>query len=55
MREFFDDRSEAEAAGMTSHRLALTTSIADRVRRMSNDEIEATLRMIDAMWPNGRG
>lgn len=53
VKEFFDDGSEATS--MSPHRLNLTTAIADRVRSMADDEIEATLRMINAMWPKGRG
>ena len=52
MKEFFDDGSET--AGMTAHRLGLTTALADRVRIMADGEIEATLRMIEAMWPKAR-
>lgn len=52
VKEFFDDGSEAE--GMTSHRLTLTTAIADRVRMMADDEIETTLRMIEAVLPKSR-
>ncbi|MFC3440119.1 helix-turn-helix domain-containing protein [Sphingobium rhizovicinum] len=52
VKEFFDDGSEA--AGMSPHRLSLTTAVADRVRSMADDQIEATLRMMDAMWPKAR-
>ena len=52
VKEFFDDGSEA--AGVTAHRLGLTTALADRVRMMADAEIEATLRMIEAMWPKAR-
>ncbi|MBN8816058.1 MAG: helix-turn-helix transcriptional regulator [Sphingomonas sp.] len=52
VKEFFDDGSET--AGMSSHRLILTTAVADRVRSMADDQIEATLRMMDAMWPKAR-
>lgn len=52
VKEFFDDGSETE--GVTAHRLGLTTTLADRVRKMADAEIEATLRMIEAMWPKAR-
>ena len=52
VKEFFDDGTEA--AGMSPRRLSLTTAVADRVRSMADDEIEATLRMIEAMWPRGK-
>jgi hypothetical protein len=50
VKEFFDDGSET--AAMAPHRLSLTVAMADRTRRMTDDQIEATLRMIEAMWPN---
>ena len=49
VREFFDDGSEAQ--GMTPRRHSLSTAIADRVRMMADEQIETTLRMIDAIWP----
>lgn len=52
LKDFFDD--DSEAAGMSPHRLSLTTAVADRVRLMADDQIEATLRMMDAMWPKAR-
>lgn len=52
VREFFDDGSEA--ASMSPHRLSIATAVADRVRTMTDDQLEATLRMMDAMWPKSR-
>jgi hypothetical protein len=52
VKDFFDDGSEA--AAMTPHRLGLVTAVADRIRRMADSEVEATLRMIEAMWPKSR-
>lgn len=52
MKEFFDDGAETE--GMSTERLRLTTEMADRVRSMTDDQIAATLRMIEAMWQNAR-
>lgn len=52
VKEFFDDGSEG--AGMSPYRLGLITAVADRVRSMADDQIAATLRMMDAMWPESR-
>ncbi len=52
VKEFFDDGSEA--ATMSPHRLSLTTALADRIRSMEDDQIEMTLRMIEAMSPKAR-
>lgn len=52
VRDFFDDGSEAP--GVTAHRLGLTRALSDRVGMMADAEIEATLRMIEAMWPRER-
>lgn len=52
VKEFFDDGSES--AGMTAHRLGLTTALADRVRMMTDEEVEATLRVIEAIWPKAK-
>lgn len=49
VKEFVDDGSDA--AGMSPRRLSLTPALADRVRSMADDQVEATLRMMDAMWP----
>ena len=50
VKEFFDDGTDA--VGTNSHRLHLTTVLADRVRMMADSDIETTLRMIEAMWPS---
>lgn len=49
VKEFFDDGGEA--VGITARRLRLTTDVADRLRMMADDELETTIRMIEAMWP----
>lgn len=52
VRDFFDEDSEAE--GMSAQRLGLTTELADRVRSMADDQLAATLRVIEAIWPTLR-
>ena len=52
VKEFFDD--ESEAADISPQRLRLTTAVSDRVRSMADDQIEATLRVMEAMWPDAR-
>jgi len=48
VREFFDEADDEE--GTSSRRIHLMTTLADTVRALSDDDLETTVRVFEAMW-----
>ena len=49
VRDFFDESDSADAEGMSSHRMELTTILSDEIRALSDDEVEIIIRVVRAI------